>query len=64
MPPKRTTEPPLTEPECALLDSAARVFTAIQYKEGHPGEDFTFYADHLGMEMASGMPTSHIVQSY
>ena len=64
MPPKRTTEPPLTEPERALLDSTARVFTAIQYKEGHPGEDFTFYADHLAMEMASGIPASHNILYY
>jgi hypothetical protein len=54
MPPKKTsqtTQPPLCKPEKQLLECAARVLTAIQYRHMHPERKFLFFNDDLQMEI-------------
>jgi hypothetical protein len=53
MPPKKTSLPPLTDAEVLLMKIAARVFTAIKYKEAHPNEDHSNFQRNMTMEMVS-----------
>ncbi|KAN0141767.1 hypothetical protein V8E53_000229 [Lactarius tabidus] len=51
MPPKKTSEPPLSEAESLLLKIAARIFTAVKHKERHPEENHTNFQRNMTMEM-------------
>jgi len=51
MPPKKTSEPPLSEAESLLMKIAARIFTAVKYKENHPDEDHSNFQRNMTMEM-------------
>jgi len=51
MPPKKLSEGPLSEPERRLLASAARILTAIQYREAHPEKMFSSFNENLAGEM-------------
>ncbi|KAN0131261.1 hypothetical protein V8E53_010965 [Lactarius tabidus] len=51
MPPKKTSELPLSEAESLLLKIAARIFTAVKYKERHPNENHTNFQRNMTMEM-------------
>jgi hypothetical protein len=45
--------PTLTEPEKLLLAVAARVDTAIRFKEANPGQDYGHYSTNLAEEAVS-----------
>ena len=51
MPPKKTSELPLTKAEITLLDTAARIFTGIAYKETHPEMDDMELFGSVDLEM-------------
>jgi hypothetical protein len=51
MPPKKTTEPPLSNAESQLMKIAARVFTAILFKEAHPNLNHDHFEENLSKEM-------------
>ncbi|KAN0141867.1 hypothetical protein V8E53_000329 [Lactarius tabidus] len=51
MPPKKTSEPPLSEADSLLLKIAARIFTAVKHKEHHPEENHTNFQRNMMMEM-------------
>jgi hypothetical protein len=51
MPPKKTSEPPLNVAEIKLVDSAARIFTGVKYKEAHQEFDEKYFQMSLGTEM-------------
>jgi hypothetical protein len=53
MPPRKVQEPPLSIPELLLLCIAARLDTAIRYKEALPDGDYSDWADKLGLEVMS-----------
>ena len=63
MAPKKTTSPPLSDPERALLDSAARILTALQYKEDHPEQDFPHFNENIGTEMVRGIQASKYIRT-
>jgi hypothetical protein len=51
MPPKQTTEPPLSDEESQLMKIAARVFTAVLFKEAHPDLNHEHFETNLAKEM-------------
>ena len=51
MPPKKLSEGLLSKPEQRLLESTARILTAIQYKEAHPEKTFNSFNENLAGEM-------------
>jgi hypothetical protein len=51
MPPKKTSEPPLSKAESLLLKIAARIFTAVKHKERHPEENHINFQRNMTMEM-------------
>ncbi|KAN0125454.1 hypothetical protein V8E53_015480 [Lactarius tabidus] len=51
MPPKKTSEPPLSKAESLLLKIAARIFTTVKYKECHPDKNHTNFQRNMMMEM-------------
>jgi hypothetical protein len=53
MPPKKSTESTLTEPERMLMQCAARIDTAMRYKEANPGMDYDYYLRNLSEEVVS-----------
>ena len=57
MPPKKPQRPnvDLSPAEQMLLLIAARINTAIRYKEANPDEDYSHYNDNLSEEAVSTM---------
>ncbi|KAN0129413.1 hypothetical protein V8E53_012745 [Lactarius tabidus] len=51
MPPKKTSELPLSKAESLLLKIAARIFTAVKHKESHPEENHINFQRNMTMEM-------------
>lgn len=51
MPPKKTSEPPLSDAETQLMKIAARVFTAIKFKEARSDLSHDHYESNLAKEM-------------
>ena len=51
MPPKKTSLPMLTAAEQRLVVCAARIMTAIKYREAHPEKVFSYVEESLTMEM-------------
>ena len=45
----------LTAAEQSLLTCAARIMTAIKYKEAHPERTFDYMEENLSMEMVRAM---------
>ena len=66
MPPKQTSSPMLTAAEQSLLTCAARIMTAIKYKEAHPERTFDYMEENLAMEMVRVMYRllNLIIQTY
>ena len=55
MPPKQTSSPMLTPAEQKLLTCAARIMTAIKYREAHPERTFHYMEENLAMEMVRSL---------
>jgi hypothetical protein len=49
----------LTEAETLLVSMAARLLTALRYKEATPGGDFSHFAAKIEEEMVCRIHTSH-----